>query len=224
MHTSSISLSKKSTTTTSSLPDTPHEGVGVVKSLDDDIPGLIEAVVDELGADLATDLVDILPKSKNTARIESAIETCNCVGFCVSRLLSTPLSFSSQKQQEEGQYVEQEQEQQALIEELKSELLLLMRLCAELVEDIRPYHQGSANANAIAHRLYKNACRVADLCHPYELLSLVRTSQFCHLDDITTTRLSAVYELEHILTQLFTIPTQQSLWTSFLQCIRQWWS
>ncbi|MGB5633047.1 MAG: hypothetical protein WBM44_20360 [Waterburya sp.] len=223
MHNSSISLSKESTT--SSLSDAPREE-RAVKSFDDDIPGLIESVVNELGADLATDLVEISSNSARTDRIESGIETCNRIGFCVSKLLSTALPLSSQKQQqqeeEEGggaggdQYIAMEQ--QALIEELKSELLFLMRLCAELIEDIRPSHQGSAS------HLHENACRVAELCHPYELLSLVRTSQSCHFDDITTTRLSALYELEHLLTQLLTIPHQQSLWTSFLQCIRQWWS
>lgn len=186
-------------------------------SYDDEFPALMESVIAGLGAELDTDLED--PSESRgfdkTACIKEALEACSRVAYAVSSLLSLPVLPGKP---EPDSYVVMEQN--ALVGELKAECLLMQRLCTELAEDI------GLRDPKLARELSELSIQAGALCHPYELLSLVRPQPPCHLDQVLTIRMSVLYELELFLTQLLTHHknSKKSPWISLVIFVTHFFS
>lgn len=181
---------------------------------DDAIPGLIEKVTSELGAELATDWIarDSNEQTTTQDRIEEAIKSCNEIAFCVRRLLS-PAITTTTTADGDMEVSASELEFEALRGELKAETLLLGRLCLEITQDLTRYDHRAVRT------LGQRSKNVIAMCHPYELPDIARVQPLCNPQQLVVTRLSALYELEQTLTHLSTLIPNNSLWNFILQSL-----
>ena len=210
MHHPTISLLKE---TTADFSDT---SLSTDKQYDDDNPALMESVFAGLDKELETDIVED-SSSQYEELAEESIATCRRISYSLSQLISSdrPQTIDCKNAKESEAIASMQQN--ALVVELQDDLLFLVTLLSRLQRDVEPH-----NRNA-AVRLKMLSQRIVTLCHPYELLSLIRSSIPCHLDTLLYTRLSLLYEVEIAVNNLSTFIPQHSLWNFLANFIKRWW-